>query len=122
MEQQPGKAGARDSACKRCEMHQCFFAAVQRCVRKNVWENCAKVLSECSDEELSPYLAELMVWLQDMNWPGAFCIARRLRKMQEEPLFCHAYTTCLKCAQALDDLTWEKNLHMLVDNGGLTGL
>ena len=41
---------------------------------KNVWDNCAKILSARSNEELSPYMIELMEWLQDMPWPGAFCI------------------------------------------------
>lgn len=39
---------------------------------KNVWSNCAKILSEKTNEELSPYLIELMEWLQDMNWPVHF--------------------------------------------------
>ena len=47
---------------------------------KNVWDNCAKVLEEKSDGELSPYLCELMVWLQDLNWPGAYTVFNRLLK------------------------------------------
>ena len=80
---------------------------------KNVWDNCAKILSARSNEELSPYLIELMAWLQDMNWPGAFCILNRLKKMVNEQLFKHSYTICLKCAKALDDEVWESNLKML---------
>ncbi len=80
---------------------------------KNVWDNCAKILSARSNEELSPYMVELMEWLQDMNWPGAFCILDRLKGMVNEPLFQHSYTICLKCARALDDEVWESNLKML---------
>lgn len=80
---------------------------------KNVWGNCAKILSARSNEELSPYLIELMEWLQDMNWPGAFCILNRLKEMVNEQLFQHSYTICLKCAKALDDEVWESNLKML---------
>lgn len=36
---------------------------------KNVWENCAAIIAEKSDEKLRPYLAELLEWVQDMNWP-----------------------------------------------------
>lgn len=81
---------------------------------KNVWDNCAKILSARSNEELSPYLIELMVWLQDMNWPGAFCILERLKGMVNEPLFQRSYTICLKCAKALDDAVWESNLQTLL--------
>lgn len=80
---------------------------------KNVWDNCAKILSARSNEELSPYLIELMEWLQDMNWPGAFCILNRLKEMVNEQLFKHSYTICLKCAKALDDEVWESNLKIL---------
>ena len=80
---------------------------------KNVWGNCAKILSARSNEELSPYLIELMEWLQDMNWPGAFCILNRLKEMVNEQLFKHSYTICLKCAKALDDEVWESSLKIL---------
>lgn len=80
---------------------------------KNVWDNCAKILAARSNEELSPYLIELMAWLQDMNWPGAFCILNRLKKMVNEQLFWHSYTICLKCAKALNDEVWESNLKIL---------
>ena len=80
---------------------------------KNVWSNCAKILSEKTNEELSPYLIELMEWLQDMNWPGAFCILDRLKRMVNEPLYQYSYNVCLKCAKALEDETWENNLGMI---------
>ena len=38
---------------------------------KNVWDNCAKILSDRSDEELEPYLTALFEWIEDLNWPGA---------------------------------------------------
>ncbi len=90
-----------------------FLQPGSRHYGKNVWDNCAKILSARSNEELSPYLIELMAWLQDMNWPGAFCILDRLKGMVNEPLFQYSYTICLKCARALDDETWESNLKML---------
>ena len=90
-----------------------FLQPGSRCYGKNVWGNCAKILSARSNEELSPYLIELMEWLQDMNWPGAFCILNRLKEMVNEQLFQYSYTICLNCAQALDDEVWESNLRML---------
>ena len=95
---------------------KCINVFLQPCSKnynKNVWDNCAKILSARSNEELSPYMIELMGWLQDMNWPGAFCIFDRLKEMKNEQLFQHPYTICLKCAQALDDEVWESNLRML---------
>ena len=80
---------------------------------KNVWEGCAVIIAEKSDEDLKPYLVELLGWLQDMNWPGAFCILERLRRMVRDPLFQSAYTACLKCADALEDEVWKSNLQII---------
>lgn len=49
-----------------------------------MWNNCAKILSDKSDEELSPYLPELFRWLKDLNWPGAICIYDRLIISEDE--------------------------------------
>ena len=50
---------------------------------KSVWEPCAKVIADRSDEELTPYLTFLFAWLRDMNWPGSEIILNRLAKMPE---------------------------------------
>lgn len=106
--QEQGIALAKDVKCINV-----FLQPGSRFYGKNVWDNCAKILSARSNEELSPYMIELMEWLQDMNWPGAFCIFDRLKGMVNEQLFQYSYTICLKCARALDDETWESNLKML---------
>lgn len=46
---------------------------------KGLWENCAKALSEISDDRLEKYLPSLLEWLQDLNWPGALIILDRLK-------------------------------------------
>ena len=106
--QEQGIEMAKDVKCINV-----FLQPGSRYYGKNVWDNCAKILSARSNEELSPYMIELMEWLQDMNWPGAFCIFDRLKGMVNEQLFQHSYTICLKCAQALEDEVWENNLRML---------
>ena len=106
--QEQGIEMAKDVKCINV-----FLQPGSRYYGKNVWDNCAKILSARSNEELSPYMIELMEWLQDMNWPGAFCIFDRLKGMVNEQLFQYSYTICLKCARALDDETWESNLRML---------
>lgn len=80
---------------------------------KRVWDNCAKILSERTDDELSPYLVELLEWLQDLNWPGAFCILDRLQKYVDKASYNLAYNICIKYAQALEDDVWISNLKML---------
>ena len=80
---------------------------------KSVWENCAKVLTERTNKELVSFLHGMLEWLQDMNWPGAFCILERLKSLKKIPEFQCWYDTCMKCAKALEDEAWINNLEML---------
>ena len=80
---------------------------------KNVWENCAVIISEKSDEIIKPHLAELLEWLQDMNWPGAFCILDRLKKYSDKNSILSAINICLQRAKNCNDEIWEGNLLML---------
>ena len=81
---------------------------------KNVWENCAVIISEKSDEKLKPYLVELLEWLQDMNWPGAFCILNRLQKYSDNNSICIAIDVCIEKAKDCGDEAWESNLRLLL--------
>lgn len=95
---------------------KCFNVFLQPCTpqyNKNVWDNCAKILSAKTNEDLYPYLVDLMLWLRDMNWPGAFRILDRLKKMSSDSLFQKSYNNCLKSAKAIGDETWESNLLMI---------
>lgn len=80
---------------------------------KNVWDNCAAIIAEKSDEELKPYLAELLEWLQDMNWPGAFCILDRLQKYADGDAIRHAVSAGTEKARKSGDAVWESNLGLL---------
>ena len=72
---------------------------------KSVWENCAKVLASKSDDELKLYLFHMLQWLQDMNWPGAEIIYRRLLEMPAEML-AWRFQRSLEDAIALKDNSW----------------
>ena len=83
---------------------------------KNVWENCAVIIAERSDENLKPYLVELLEWLQDMNWPGAFCILNRLQKYSDDSSIRNAINVCIEKAKKCGDEVWESNLRLLCRN------
>ena len=87
-----------------------FLQPTDKYHNKNVWENCAAILAERSDEELSYYLIELLKWLQDMNWPGAFCISDRMKQYRDESSLQSAFFYCTKQAKLSNDETWERNL------------
>ncbi len=81
---------------------------------KNVWENCAVIIAEKSDEKLKPYLVELLEWLQDMNWPGAFCILDRLQRYSDNNSIHSAINVCIEKARDCGDEVWENNLYLLL--------
>ena len=80
---------------------------------KNVWENCAVIISERSDEEIKPQLPEMLEWLQDMNWPGAFCILDRLNQFKDKKKLETIRSICLQKAKQLEDEIWIENLQMI---------
>lgn len=81
---------------------------------KNVWENCAVIIAEKSDEKLKPYLVELLEWLQDMNWPGAFCILDRLQKYSDKNFVYCTVNVCIEKAKDYGDEVWESNLRLIL--------
>ena len=99
--QEEGRTLAREVSCINVFIQPC-----DRKYNKNVWDNCALILSERSDEELRPYLDQLFHWLEDMNWPGAECIYRRLKRYHEDRLFRYMLNECIREAIALKKDIW----------------
>ena len=94
-----------------------FNVFLQPCDKKNnknVWDNCALILSEKEDSDLYPYLFELFMWIRDLNWPGAFCIVERLKEYgQRNASYCRYWKEAYTCAKALEDEVWMENLKMV---------
>lgn len=82
---------------------------------KAIWENCAKVLVSKSDRELEIYLIDLFRWLQDMNWPGADLVYRRLKDMPAEHTET-AYNISVSMADRTGDSVWKKVLSDFKNN------
>jgi hypothetical protein len=91
-----------------------FLQPLSPSFNKNVWNNCAKILYGKSDYELEPYLVPLLEWLQDLNWPGALLIVKRLSYYGNRLSLATAKEKCLIRAKAEKDSEWLDNLtHML---------
>lgn len=89
---------------------RCFLQPVFPKYSKNVWTNCALILAGKTDEELRPWLKDLLRWLQDMNWPGAEIIQERLESFQDDEAFRQAFGTCMLEAVDTNDEDWAENL------------
>ena len=86
---------------------------------KCVWENCAKVLSLKDDDILKPYLFDLLVWLQDLNWPGAIIILERLKRFTDFIFLADVISAVVNSAKASNDFIWIANINLLLDNDKL---
>ena len=89
------------------------------CKSPDIGENCAKALSELSDESLKPFIIELVEWIQDLNWPGAVIILDRLKKFEDCKTLARVITRSIKTALVCDEQHWLKSMSELLDNDGL---
>ena len=106
----------QEKGCELAKRIKCInvFLQPNDCYyNKNVWENCAKILSQRTDEELSYYLTELFNWLKDMTWPGASIIYDRLKRYKKDEIFDTYYNLILKKAKLLQDDIWYNELYSL---------
>lgn len=77
---------------------------------KNIWDNCALVLAQKTDDELNPYLLQLLEWIQDLNWPGATIIHERLQSFDNCTFLKEAIKSSLIRSQVTGDVIWQHNL------------
>lgn len=92
-----------------------FFQPISDIYGKDVWDNCALIVCERSDLELQPYITDMFLWLQDINWPGASCIRNRIRKFKDMEYVSSQFNLALKTALFLEDDSWINGLHDLLD-------
>lgn len=90
-----------------------FIQPMSEKYNKSVWENCAKVLKDKSDETLLPYLIPLIEWLQDLTWPGAEAIFERLSAIPAATLSGPISYSVMRAVEN-DDTVWLGNISMLV--------
>lgn len=99
---------------KQIECLSIFMQPMDKGYNKNIWENCALILSEKEDERLWPYLVRLLEWIKDLNWPGAMIIFERLQRYQKYEYLIEDIEDSMKIARALDDEIWLENLSELL--------
>lgn len=113
-EQQQGLDMARDVKCIRA-----FFQPSGPGYCKSVWENCARIVCERSDAELIPYLLDMLMWLQDLNWPGALQIMQRLLRFSDVEMLSMTIEDMLPALRAIDEVPWLMSIAGLLDNSKL---
>lgn len=98
---------------RKIECFNVFIQPVTKNYNINVWENCAIIISEKTDEQLRPYVFELLMWLRDMNWPGFFTIFKRLKNHKYITERTHVINDSISFAKSLNDEEWLSHLKEL---------
>lgn len=110
-EQQEGISLAREVKCIKA-----FFQPTGPGYSKSVWENSAAIICERSDEELIPYIADMILWLEDLNWPGAEQIQQRLIAFQDVFLLGAILNHYVPALERLGKTSWLIFLSDLLNN------
>ena len=110
-EQTKGIQMAREVQCIRA-----FFRPCGPGYSKSVWSNCAIIICERSDDELIPHVFEMLAWLQDLNWPGAYTVLQRLLKFSEVDMLAATIETMIPALEAMTDIPWLMSIANILDN------
>ena len=67
------------------------------------------------DNELKKYMNNMFEWIKDMNWPGAFDIYARIKRMNVDCIM-ENYIYAIKIALKYQDINWLDYLSGLIEN------
>lgn len=85
---------------------------------KKYWLNSSKVIKQIDTNAIKEFSADLLVWLQDLNWPGAFNILNLFEKIDFEN-FSQGFYESIDLAIKEKDEIWVENLVELKNNNYL---
>ena len=115
VEQQEGISLAREVVCIKA-----FFQPSGPEYNKSVWENCATIICAHPDEELLPYLMDMILWIQDLNWPGAEQIQQRLIAFQDVSMLALTLNSIVPALEKLEETSWLIFIAELLSNKKLS--
>lgn len=107
------------SQARQVKCIKAFFQPTTSEYSKSVWENCAIVISSHTDSELALYLPDMLVWMQDLNWPGAEIIFQRLVQYSDKTDLYSLVSRLIPALAAIGDDVWLDNIRNLIKEAKL---
>lgn len=80
---------------------------------KEYWENAAKVLFIIGYPRIKDIIPGLLVWLQDINWPGSMIVIDILRMVPKNVLVVYLEKAVIEAVGVSDEI-WIENLSYLL--------
>ncbi len=93
---------------------KCFFQPCDKKHSKDVWENCANIIASRTDDEIEPYIVDMFLWLEDMNWPGADTIYNRLLMFKNTEALRYHASRVIAALDAIQEYVWLSTIADLV--------
>lgn len=101
---------------RKVQSLRAFFQPAGPGFCKSVWKNCAYIICEREDKELIPHMTEMLMWLQDLNWPGAEQVLHRLLRFSDVNILCMVITNMVPALVAIDEDAWLSSIAILLSN------
>lgn len=98
-----------DAICKMASMIDLNPKDLLQPVSKEYWGNAAKVLLKMGYPRIREAIPGLLIWLQDINWPGSNEVMELLRTIPKAE-FVPFLEDTVKEALSSDDEIWIENL------------
>ncbi len=102
-------------ACKVTTL-KVFFQPHGPFAGKPVWDNCARVICRKSDQELEDYLQDMLIWTQDLNWPGALRIQQRLTCFTNADKLAAVLCRIIPYMALSRDYVWAQSILEILEN------
>lgn len=93
-----------------------FFQPLGPDENKAVWGNCAKIICSRSDIDLQPYALDMLLWLRDINWPGADDILQRILSFENGKYVALELNRIVPILEMINDDIWLHTLGKLLSN------
>ena len=108
------------SLARKVHCIKAFFQPICSEYSKSVWGNCAAIICERSDEELAPYIMDMILWIEDLNWPGAEQIQQRLIQFQDVRMLSNNLNNIVPALEKLEKTSWLIFISELLNNRELS--
>lgn len=80
---------------------------------KENWGIAAKIIKWIGPSKYEPFILDLLIWLQDINWPGAYEIIDVIKNMNIDVVINSVEITLIK-AKSENDYMWIGGINMLI--------
>lgn len=81
---------------------------------KFFWQSASEVIQNLHSNQIVSLLPQILTWLQDVNWPGAFTVIETLQSLGKDCILPYLEETLIR-AKKEEDYMWIGGINMLIE-------